>query len=248
MTTLFGTFHICALFICCTAAVFSAWKLRRISSERIIHILFFIGIILLMMEIHKQIYITFIMNNGVYDWWFFPFQLCSVPMYLCILLPIIKGRFCDASLTFMACFTPISALAALIYPEDFLRPQLGLTLHGFIWHALLLFISFLIIFSKTADLSPRNFSRTCMLFAGCCIIAICINIISEALMASSVGIEHSYAAMFYMNPFHVSPQPIVGAIQKSTNIPFGLVLYALAIITVSGISCRMLKCFSRNIS
>ena len=245
---MFGPFHIFAFMVCCIAAIFAAHKLRNAPEDNIVKILFFVGVFLILMEVYKQVFITFKINGGVYDWWFFPFQLCSVPMYLCVLLPIMNGWLRRASLTFMACYTLVSALAALIFPEDYLRPQLSLTLHGFIWHGLLLFISLLIIFSGSADLSARGFTNASLLFIFCCIIAVCVNIISEPFMATAVGIEHDYAAMFYMNPFHVSPQPIVGAIQKSTNIPFGLVLYALAIITVSGISCRMQKCFSRSIS
>ena len=54
-------------------------------------------------------------------------------------------------------------------------------------------------------------------------------------MAAATQIEHKYAAMFYLNPYHISPQILVGTIQKSTNIAFGLVLYMSGTIAVAGL-------------
>ena len=45
------------------------------------------GLILLASEIWKQWTLTFQLNHGVYNFWYFPFQLCSVPMYVCLILP-----------------------------------------------------------------------------------------------------------------------------------------------------------------
>ena len=45
------------------------------------------GLILLASEIWKQWTLTFQLNHGVYNFWYFPFQLCSVPMYVCLIPP-----------------------------------------------------------------------------------------------------------------------------------------------------------------
>jgi hypothetical protein len=42
--------------------------------------------------------------------------------------------------------------------------------------------------------------------------------------------------MFYLNPYHLSPQPFIGTIQKSAGIPLGLALYIIVIIAVSGLT------------
>ena len=231
---MFGLFHIIALISCCLAAYVSARLLRTPNKKRLMRILFTAGLILAALEAVKQLYIYIAINHGTYDWWYFPFQLCSVPIYLCILLPITRGRLRAAFLSFMATYTFISAAAALIFPEDFLRAGAPLVFHGFLWHGILLFISLIIIFSKAADMTATGFKRATLLFLALCIAALCINIATEPLMASSSGIEHTYACMFYLNPYHISPQPIVSTIQKSTGIAFGLVLYVLSIIAAAG--------------
>ena len=171
------------------------------------------GWILAVMEVYKQLFIFRIVSGGIYDWWFFPFQLCSVPMYMCILLPFTSERSSlrAAMLTFMTGYTFISAAAALIYPEDYLRSYVTLTAHGFVWHGILLFISLTIGLSCMSDLSRRGILRSVSLYLLLSAAAIGINMYADRAMRSAHA--SGYAAMFYLNPYHISPQPVVGAIQ-----------------------------------
>ena len=244
---LFGRLHIVLLAAAVLPAVYGAVRIKNSAYTRRIRILTICGWILVVTEIYKQLFFYYVVNNGVYDWWYFPFQLCSVPMYLCILLPIAgrvhfsqqaesngsaAGSLQSVFLTFMGGFTFISTSAALIYPQDFLRIYVTLTLHGFIWHGLLLFISLTVFLSGMADLSPKGFARSAALFLILCAAAVCINVAAEPAMSSAYSdglIRNPYAAMFYLNPLHISPQPVVSAIQKSAGIPVGLALYIAAI-------------------
>ena len=245
---MFGAFHIAAVLIAVIIAAAGAVRAKRLSAGGRFRLLETCGWVLVILEVYKQLFLYYVVNGSVYDWWYFPFQLCSVPMYLCIMLPLLyrsaDGRgaddpgTCAASpvLTFLAAYTFTGAAAALIIPEDYLRSYVTLTLHGFVWHGILLLISLTVLLSRTADLSLRAFARATMLFLAMCAAAVCINIAVEPLMAASYEeglIPHSYAAMFYLNPYHLSPQPLVGEIQKSAGIPLGLALYVISIIAVS---------------
>ena len=238
---LFGAFHIAAALITAAAAVGSAvFFARRASSScstesSLVRTLSVTGWILAILEIYKQLFLFHVVNGGAYDWWFFPFQLCSVPMYLCILLPFTRGGLRGTFLTFMGGYTFISAAATLVFPEDILRPYVSLTIHGFVWHGLLLFISLLILLTGSADSSPRGLLKAAGLFAVLCVIAVMINIAVEPLMHAMPGLPHNWAAMFYMNPYHISPQPVVDSIQKAAGIPAGLVLYAIVTATAGSL-------------
>lgn len=230
---LFGEFHIflAVLYIC--FAVFLARLASRLSYDDRIKILTACGWLLFASEVFKQIYIYKVVNGGFYDYWFIPFQLCSVPMYLCMLLPVLKGKYREAVLTFMLGYTFISAVATFIYPEDILRPHLILTIHGFDWHAVLLFISLTIGFSGMADLSLKGFKRATFLFLILCAVAIVINIATEkAPLLCSCG--RGYANMFYLSPYHASNQPIVGAVEASLGRIPAMLLYIMAVSFAAG--------------
>ena len=235
-----GVFHVIAVLFIVMAALVAAWKAARIESDEArIRILGVLGWILLAGEIYKQLFYYFIVNDGAYDWWFFPFQLCSVPMYLCILLPFIgKGHFRDSILTFLCGFTFVSAAAALIWPEDMLRPYAALTWHGLIWHGILLFISLMIGLSGMADLSFKGFLRSAGLFLALCLIAFMINVIAEPIAMShpvytAAGVA-SYPNMFYISPFHPSYQPVVSQVGAAFGRPVSIALYITGIILLAG--------------
>ena len=248
---MFGAFHIAAVLVAVIIAAAGALCAKRLSVSGRIRFLAVCGWVLVIMEVYKQLFLYCVVNGGTYDWWYFPFQLCSVPVYLCILLPFlcrgadgVRSSAAGPVFTFLAVYTFTGAAAALIIPEDYLRSYVTLTLHGFIWHGILLMISLTILLSRMADLSRRGFARATVLFLVMCAAAVCINIAVEPLMAASYAeglIPHSYAAMFYLNPYHLSPQPLVDIIQKSAGIPLGLALYVISVIAVSGLLCLLFR-------
>ena len=244
---LFGSFHIAAsLAAAAVAALAAVLFARRTRTEKsVCRILTAAGWMLLIIEVYKQLFLYYVVNGSAFDFWFFPFQLCSVPMYLCIILPAVRGNARVSMLTFMGGYTFVSALATLIFPEDILRPYIALTAHGFIWHGMLLFISMLIIFSGCMDADIRGIRGAAILFAVLCVIALIIIISVEPVMpairAAHPGVAHEWAAMFYLNPYHISPQPVISDIQKTAGIPAGLLIYMLVIILVSSLVIRSFK-------
>lgn len=244
---LFSGFHFIASLLTAAFAVLAAvfFARRAVIERQIRRTLVFTGWILVILEVYKQFFLYYIVNDGAFDCWFFPFQLCSMPMYLCMLLPFLKDDSRVKLMTFMGGYTFISAVATLIYPEDILRPYITLTAHGFIWHGLLLFISFLVFFTGCTDASSKGLRSAAVLFVIQCVIALNINIVAEPVMpairAAHPAITHDWAAMFYLNPFHISPQPVISTVQKAAGIPVGLILYMLVIIAGSSIVIRLFK-------
>lgn len=236
---LFGGFHITISLLTAALAVLAAciFARRCVIEKNVRSILVSAGWVLVILEIYKQLFLYYIVNGGAFDCWFFPFQLCSMPMYLCMLLPFLKDESRVILMTFMGGYTFVSAVATLVYPADILRPYVALTAHGFIWHGLLLFMSLLIIFTGCMDASPGGLRKAAVLFLIQCVIALNINIVAEPVMpairAAHPAVAHDWAAMFYLNPFHISPQPVVSTVQAAAGIPAGLILYVLVIAAVS---------------
>lgn len=238
---LFGNFHFIASLAAAIIAVVFAVAVSKRKNIKTVRVLAIAGWILVILEIWKQLFLYHIVNSGAYDWWYFPFQLCSVPMYLCVLLPLMGKHSRRTCLTFLGGYTFVSAAATLIYPEDILRSYTALTLHGFIWHGLLLLISLVVLLRGAADTSARGLLRAFGLFAVLCVIAVGINVLAEPLMRAAPGLPHSWAAMFYLNPYHISPQPLVGTIQKTAGIPAGLLLYSIAVAVAGSIAACLLN-------
>lgn len=219
----YGSFHLLFVLFGCFAAIAAAWLLRGFRSERASSRVYGItGIILLLGEIYKQLFHFVIIGKGSYDWWIVPFQLCSIPMYLCLLLPWVHSakwrRICA---TFMLDFGLLGALGTFIDPSGLMHPYLILTIHGFVWHIFLVFLGFYVLMSGQADLSLRGFGRTLPLFAACCLLAEAGNCLFH---------NRGVIDLFYISPYTVSTQLFFSDIDHLLGRPVGIAFYLFAMI------------------
>ena len=129
-------------------AAFNIWKYNMMADRnidmdnRIIDKLFFVtGIIMLISEVIKQLLLTFIIGGGKYNWWYFPFQLCSIPMYMLLIYPWVKRGMAKLSmLCFLMSYTLLSGMMAFADTSGMRYPLVILTVHSYAWHILLILI------------------------------------------------------------------------------------------------------------
>lgn len=218
----YSAFHIVFTALGILAAVLAAYFLSKKASRKSIPwLLFFCGLLLTVSEIYKQLFLYYIVNGETYDWWYFPFQLCSLPMYFCLMLPFIKNRNLTVTiLTFMRNFNLLGGIMALAEPSGLMHPYWFLTLHGLSWHVLLIFIGLFIAFSKEADSSVSGYIKTLPLFLICCGIATLINVIAKPL---------GQADMFYISPFYPNNQVVFYGLSLKVGILPGNAVYLLSI-------------------
>ena len=89
----YGTFHLLFWSIGLLLSFLIAFLLRKTKEKADKYLLFGIGIFLLLAEIYKQLFYTFYIGKGNYQFDRIPFQLCSMSMYLCLIAPWLKqGR------------------------------------------------------------------------------------------------------------------------------------------------------------
>ena len=219
----YGSFHLFFVLFGCAAAITAAWLLRGFRSEKASSRVYGItGLVLLFGEIYKQLFHYVIIGEGSYDWWIFPFQLCSIPMYLCLLLPWIhSGKWRKTCATFLMDFGLLGALGTFIDPSGLLHPYLILTIHGFVWHILLVFLGFYVLMSGQADLSLRGFGRTLPLFSVCCLLAEAGNCLLH---------NRGVIDLFYISPYTVSTQLFFADIDQMLGRPFGIAFYIFTMI------------------
>jgi len=181
------------------------------------------GLFLAGCELYKQLFLFYIINQGHYDWWYFPFQLCSLPMYLCLLIPRLPKGWLKTSLcTFLQDYSILGGVAALIVSEGFSGIHWTLTAHGYVWHLLLIGISVLIALTGRADVSRKGFLHTLPLFFTFSAIAMFINVAAPG---------HGQADMFYISPYYPTPQPIFHEIALVLGTWPANLMYLLTIVT-----------------
>ena len=88
----YGWVHLTYFIVGVLVCILIGYLLRKKSIKTMNWILFGLGLFLIITEVYKQLFYTYYIGNGSYQYWIFPFQMCSIPMYFCILLPFIKSE------------------------------------------------------------------------------------------------------------------------------------------------------------
>ena len=180
-------------------------------------IFFLCGVLMLGSEIWKQCLLTFVLGHGTYNWWYFPFQLCSIPMYVLLAYPWLRRESARRMLlTFLMSYCLLGGVAVFADTSGLYYPLPALTVHSWTWHILLLLIGLgagivyfrrldadakNIIFSRTLShaLPLRPFFHATLLYLSCCLAAEFFN-----LWLDRFGLIN----MFYINP-HLQMQQVV---------------------------------------
>ncbi len=151
------------------------------------------GWVLAISEIWKQIYLTHI--NGYYMWWHFPFQICSLPIYFCLMLPSVKKHLPEL-MCYMATFCMVGGCAGLIGSTALSYPRLSLVLHSYLWHLLLIGIGWESghIWMRERR-NQKDFLGATVIYGLCAVIAFLINMAVTSLVSTHAGIN-----LFYLNP------------------------------------------------
>lgn len=216
-----GNFHMCFFFIGIPAAILLAFLLRKLKGRVEKRLFLFVGIILLLSEIFKQLAYTAV--EGSYRFDLIPFQLCSIPMYLCILIGVLpKSTFTRISKTFIATFGLMGGIASYIAPGTMCRDWIELTLHSFIWHLVLIFLGFFVFFSGIEKIGTRDFAGAVIMYLSLCAVAFVMNLI----FINAPGTD--------INMFYIGPKPSNLPICRTITAKFGVALNS--VIYVSSLS------------
>lgn len=144
-------------------------------------------------ELWKQFTLTYLINQGHYDWWHFPFQLCSVPMYLCLFLPYIRNKTLqNIFLNFLMTFGLLGGIVAFFDTSGMHYAYFPLTIHSYLWHILLIVLGLYVGLHFTSlRTSHPLFFLTILLYVLCCLIATILNL---------TFFRYGTINLFYINP------------------------------------------------
>ena len=196
----YGVFHILFTLIGFTACALSSWKLRHVTNKTAGRILFGCGLFLTVSEVFKQLFYYFVMMDNCYSWGDFPFQLCSIPMYMCLIVPWMRpGKLQRSLCSFMVLYNLLGGAISFTEPSGLLHGHWFLTMHACIWHMLLVFVGLFICLSGRGGNEKGDYKDATGIFLCLCGIAFALNCIVQ------YGLDKN------MNMFFVGPgnSPII---------------------------------------
>ena len=186
----FGSFHWICLFICLISCIFFYLLAKKRTNKKDFIVITVVISLLIASEIYKQVFHYSL--SGKYNWGAFPFQLCSVPMYLGIINLFLKeGKIRDAIYRFMA-YTGIIGGAVMMIVADHVLGKYGImNIHTMFWHTSLLSLGIYII--KARGYGKNILKETispAIILAIVVVIAVILNfILHEPALKNNVGVS-----------------------------------------------------------
>lgn len=190
----YGAFHLIFTFVGLALSIFLAYKLRGLGDRGHRTVLFCTGMLLILTELYKQGFYYCYLESHKYNFGIFPFHLCSVPMYLCIIAAFIKpGKLRDGICGFMSTYNLLGGIMAFIEPSGINHSYVTLTLHAYVWHMSLVFIGIYLIASGHFAKTKKDYMGATVTFVVLCAVAFIINV--SLWKVSDGGIN-----MFFVGP------------------------------------------------
>ena len=218
----YGPFHLSFAFIGFALCIFLAWKLRNVKDKGNRAILLSCGFFLLLCEVYKQLFYYYYIGDHSYQWWIFPFQMCSVPMYLCIIAPLLKpGKLQKGMYNFMMLYNLLGGFMGFVEPSGIIHEYWTLTLHAFIWHMMLVFIGLYLALSNRGGKEMKDYRSATVTFLILCCIAFSINVALRDVSGGTVN-------MFFVGPSN-SSLVVFKQIAEAAGWYFSTLLYIPAV-------------------
>ena len=243
----YGAFHLIWLGITIVAIILLFIKRNTASEKRLKWVIGIYSIIAFILEFLKQFIWTVEYNNVTnaftwdYQWYAAPFQLCTMPIYVCLIcLFLKKGWLRDSLLSFVAFTTILGSIASAIIPDALFVSDILINIHTMWLHLGSLVVSVYLLMSKEIKLNTKNLLRAIVVFLVTVVIANTLNII----VYNSGVLNDETFNMFYISPYFESTLPVFNNIYNMVPYPIFLIIYILALSLGSCIVYAVAKMFS----
>ncbi len=224
----YSPFHIIWLgimVVACIACSLTAARRHSAKADRIMISIF--SVILIGCELFKQLFWW-----EYYDYYrfeIFPFQFCSVPIYVAILASIIPwDKVREICYRFLAFYGIIGGLAVMIVPNAVLYTYfVPMSLHAMLWHAVLVVMGVYLIVSRGYGRSIREMLTPTAIFLCFVALAIVGNVLVYHLYLNTPACQPGdRLSMFYISPYFITELPVLSAVQE-ISYPLFLLCYLL---------------------
>ena len=215
-------FHLIALIPIVALAILIPLLFRNSKEKTYKRILFIFWVVLIILEIFKQLVKSFHYGDPSY-WEYsvrdFPFSICSMPYYF---IPIIlfvnkekHPKIVDAATGYLCLITLAAGIVVCIYPKMATSTLIYINIQTFIHHGSQVVLGIFIFVWNRKNITIKTFYRSLIAFLITAVIAIIIN----------VAFYPRFINMFFINPTRITNLPVGNIVQEKAGYPVYLIAF-----------------------
>lgn len=242
--TLYGWFHILWLALTAGAAILLCVWHRRKPDLQPRKVVFWISLVVVLLEIYKQVNFSFSYKSGIsfdYQWYAFPFQFCSTPMYIGLLAGLTKpGKVHNALCAYLGTFALFAGLGVMLYPASVYIGTVGINIQTMICHGSMVVIGVYLLFSGYVKAKSKTILQAALVFIVCVAVAVALNEITQA-----AGLTEEFN-MFFVSRHFESTLPVYSLVHNVVPFPINLLIYIFGFTAAAWIILLLAKLSLRN--
>ena len=232
--TMYGWFHIMFLVLSVAAAVLLCFLYKKGYIRNVKRVVLIVAITVIVLEIYKQINYTFSYDEGItayYQWYIFPWQFCSTPMYIGLLAGLTKGKFHNVMCCFLATFAVFAGAAVMFYPGDVFSITIGISIQTMVCHGSMITVGIFLYYTNHVKAELKTLLKGACVFSVCVAIAVALNEIGHAIGLT----EDHFFNMFYISRHEDGHLPVYSSVQGVVPYPWCLFIYIIGFTAAAGI-------------
>lgn len=222
---MFSWFHLIALIIIIASTFCLSFFFKNVEEKSYKRILLIGWIILVTLEILKQIIKGFHYGSPSYwkyDYYDFPFHVCSMALYLLPILIFVKKDKCphlvDAVNGYLCFICLFAGVAVCIYTDMVMSRLIYTNVQTLIHHGMMVVLGVYIFVYNRRSITIKTYYKSLIAFA----------ITASMAMLINVAFHPHGIDMFFLNPLQMTTLPVVDVVQKEA----GFVVYLLGYLAV----------------
>lgn len=201
-----GWFHYVSLVLFVILTLILVNRFRHMDKKELNKFLIGFSIVLLVFELYKQIIFTY-QAQGSYQWYAFPFQFCSTPMYVALLAGFAKRDLIrDSCIAFLGTYGLFAGLAVMLYPETVFITTVGINIQTMVHHGGMGAVGIALLVHKV-QLNMQSILKAVTVFSALVGIAMVMNAIFN------LWIHEGTFNMFFINPRFENGIPVLSLFQ-----------------------------------
>ena len=238
----YGPFH----FFFILTSIFAGFMISKYCTKKdesfIRRFLLIESLLIIVLEIYKQVNFSFHLEGSQivfdYQWYAFPFQFCSTPMYIGLLAAIVRKEPVHKCLcSYLASYSLFAGICVMAYPVSVFIDTVGINIQTMVWHGSMITMGIVLLRTGYIEVSPKTIIQAFPIFLTLVLSAVVMN---EAAYQTGL-LESETFNMFFISPYCAPELPVYSLIQSIIPFPFSVLIYIVGFTAASSIVLLLCK-------
>lgn len=221
----YGWFHLLWLALSFGFGVLLCKLFAKGTERQVRGVVLGVALVVTALEIYKQINYSCSYEGGQlvwdYQWYIFPWQFCSTPLYVGLLAGITRGKLHRCLCCYLATFALFAGLCVMFYPTTVFVETIGINIQTMVCHGTMISVAMYLLYTGYVKAEGKTVLRALPVFAFAVSLAVVLNEI-----AYRTGlVERETFNMFFVSPYCEPSLAVYSSVQKAIAFPWCLIFY-----------------------